>query len=273
MVKFKSILPKIFLILVLIVLYTPIIFVIVYSFSGTTNFTFPRGFTLEGYSAIFTSGSRGKLFDSLKNTIILALVSSVISTIIGSISAVGIYYMKPKVRLMVENVNQLPIINSEIVMAVSLMLFFVTFKFPPGWTRLIIAHVTFCTPYVILSVMPRLMQMDPNVYEAALDLGANPIKALFKVIIPMVMPGILSGAAMAFTISLDDFIITQINKGATTGIDTLSTYLYSSTKSASGFAAYWYPVFSIIILIVVTIVLVGNYVKFRREKTKKSGEK
>ncbi|HQC54500.1 MAG TPA: ABC transporter permease [Clostridia bacterium] len=268
MVKIKSILPKIFLVLVLIVLYTPIIFVIVYSFSGTTNFTFPRGFTLSGYADIFTSGSRDRLLDSLKNTIILAVVSSAISTIIGSISAVGIFYMKPKTKTVVENINQLPIINSEIVMAVSLMLFFVTFKFPPGWVRLIVSHVTFCTPYVILSIMPRLMQMDPNVYEAALDLGANPVKALFKVIIPIVMPGILSGAAMAFTISLDDFIITQINKGATTGIDTLSTYLYSSTKSASGFAPYWYPVFSILIVVVITIVLVGNYVKFRRMKSK-----
>lgn len=264
----KKILPKIFLAIVLFMLYAPIVFVIVYSFSGTINFTFPKGITLSGYAQIFTSSQRVKLLDALRNTIVLAVVSSLISTIIGAFSAVGIYYMKPKARRIVENVNQIPIVNSEIVMAVSLMLFFTTFAFPPGWTRLIIGHVTFCTPYVILSIMPRLMQMDPNIYEAALDLGANPIKALFKVIIPMIMPGIIAGAAMAFTISLDDFIITQINKGATTGIDTLATYLYSSQRTASGFAPFWYPLFSIIIVLVITIVLVANYVKIRKTKPK-----
>ena len=153
---------------------------------------------------------------------------------IGSIAAVGIFNLKPRVRKVVENINQLPIINSEIVMAVSLMLFFSTFAFPQGYVRLIIGHISFCTPYVVLSVMPRLMQMDPNIYEAALDLGASPIKALFKVILPMIFPGIVSGFAMAFTISLDDFIITQLNKGASTGIDTLSTYFDNHCRRGSG---------------------------------------
>ncbi|NLT18552.1 MAG: Inner membrane ABC transporter permease protein YdcV [Firmicutes bacterium ADurb.Bin080] len=268
----KKISPKIYLIIILALLYAPIIFVVVFSFSNTTNFTFPRGFSLEGYRAIFTSSHAEKLLDSLKNTIIIAVISSIASTIIGSVSAVGIFYMKPKTKATFENINQLPIVNSEIVMAVSLMLFFTTFSFPTGWLRIIIGHITFCTPYVILSVMPRLMQMDSNIYEAALDLGASPVKALVKVILPIIFPGIISGAAIAFTLSIDDFIITQINKGAATGIDTLSTYLYSSTRSASGFEPFWYPLFTIIIIIVITIVLLVNLNKFKTKGKKKEEE-
>ena len=148
------------------------------------------------------------------------------------------------------------------------MLFFATFGFPQGYFRLIIGHVSFCTPYVILSVMPRLMQMDPNIYEAALDLGASPIKALFKVIIPTILPGVISGFAMAFTISLDDFIITQLTKGASTGIVTLSTYLYSSLRNASGLKPFWLPVFSIIIVLVVFVVLFSNLRSYKKDGKK-----
>lgn len=266
----RKIAEKGYIFLMLGILYAPILMIIIYSFSNTNNFTFPEGFTFEAYVQLFTNAPR-KLWDSLLNTIIIAVVSSVLSTLIGSISAVGIYYLKPKARRIVENVNQLPIINSEIVMAVSLMLFFATFGFPQGYVRLIIGHVSFCTPYVILSVMPRLMQMDPNIYEAALDLGANPVKALFKVVLPTILPGIISGFAMAFTISLDDFIITQLNKGASTGIDTLSTYLYSSLRNASGLKPFWLPVFSIIIVVVVFVVLFSNLRSYKKG-SKKEGK-
>lgn len=268
----KKVVEKGYLFLVLALLYAPIVFVMVFSFSNTNNFTFPNGFTLDGYKAIFTSPQAANLLSALKNTVIIAVISSVAATVIGAVSAVGIFYLKPRVRRVVENVNQLPIINSEIVMAVSLMLFFTTFGFPQGYLRLILGHITFCTPYVILSVMPRLMQMDSNVYEAALDLGASPIKALIKVIIPIILPGILSGFAMAFTLSLDDFIITQINKGATTGIDTLSTYLYSSTRNASGLATFWFPIFTIFIILIVTAVLIINFRSYKK-KTPGKGEK
>lgn len=159
-----------------------------------------------------------------------------------------------------ENVNQIPIINSEIVMAVSLMLFFVTFKFPEGYVRLILGHISFCTPYVILSIMPKLASLDPNVYEAALDLGANPIKAMTKVMIPMIAPGIVSGFVMAFTLSMDDFIITQINKGASTGINTLSTYIYADAR-IKGLSPFWFAIFSIIFVVVLGILLVMNFRK------------
>lgn len=258
----KKLASKAYIILMLGLIYAPILMIIVYSFSNTNNFTFPEGFTFDAYISLFTDAPQ-KLWSSLRNTIVIAVIASVASTVLGSISAVGIYYLRPTPKKIVENVNQLPIINSEIVVAVSLMMFFGTFGFPQGYIRLIFGHISFCTPYVILSVMPRLMQMDPNVYEAALDLGANPIKALFKVILPIILPGILSGFVMAFTISLDDFIITQLNKGASTGIDTLSTYLYSSLRNASGLKPFWLPVFSIIILVVVLVLLLANLRSFK----------
>ncbi len=264
----KKIAEKGYVFLILALMYLPIVLVIVFSFSNSTTFSFPDGFSVEAYRALFTSAPQ-KLWDSLANTLIIAAISSVAATLIGSVAAVGIYYMKPRARHIVENINQMPIVNSEIVMAVAFMLFFTTFAFPSGYVRLIIGHITFCTPYVVLSVMPRLMQMDSNIYEAALDLGASPIKAMFKVVVPYIMPAVLSGFAMAFTISLDDFIITQMNKGASTGIDTLSTYLYSSLRNAQGLRAYWLPAFSIIIVIVVGLVLLINLRSYKKEGRKK----
>lgn len=150
-------------------------------------------------------------------------------------------------------------------MAVSLMIFFVTFSFPEGYLRLIIAHIAFCTPYVVLSVLPKLESMDPNVYEAALDLGANPFKALVKVLFPMITPGIVSGFVLSFMLSMDDFIITQINKGASTGINTLSTYIYSDAR-VQGLEPFWYAIFSIIFVIILALVLTLNLVRINRRK-------
>ena len=194
-------------------------------------------------------------------------LTSVIATVMGTFAAIGIFAMGRKARRVLENVNQFPIINSEIVMAVSLMIFFVTFTFPEGYLRLIIAHIAFCTPYVVLSVLPKLESMDPNVYEAALDLGANPFKALVKVLFPMITPGIVSGFVLAFTLSMDDFIITQINKGASTGINTLSTYIYSDAR-VQGLEPFWYAIFSIIFVVILALVLTLNLVKINRRKQK-----
>ncbi len=264
----KKIAERGYIFLILALMYLPIIMVIVFSFSGSSRFVFADGFTFDSYRQLFTAAPQ-KLWDSLVNTVIIAVVSSVAATAIGSVAAVGIYNMKPRFRRIVENVNQLPIINSEIVMAVSLMLFFATLRIENAYVRLILGHITFCTPYVVLSVMPRLMQMDPNIYEAALDLGASPVKAMAKVVVPYILPGVLSGFAMAFTISLDDFIITQLTKGASSGVDTLSTYLYSSLRTAGGMRPYWLPVFSIIIVAVVGIVLLINVRSYKKEGRKK----
>lgn len=262
----KKVLAKAYLYILLAILYAPVILIIIFSFFNTSLFTFDNGFSFEAYKSIFTSDKTPELLAALKNTLIIAVVSSVVSTIIGTFSAIGIFCLKPRARKVVENVNQLPIINSEIVMAVSLMIFFVTFSFPAGYFRLIIGHISFCTPYVILSVLPKLQTMDNNVYEAALDLGANPMKAMFKVILPILTPSILSGFMMAFTLSMDDFIITQINKGAATGINTLSTYIYADAR-IQGLSPFWFAIFSIIFIVVLTTILVVNVIKARRDKS------
>ncbi len=256
----KKVLGKAYIYIILALLYAPILLIIVYSFSNTSNFSFRHGFSFEAYKSIFTSEKTPELMSALKNTLLIAAISSVVSTVLGAFSAIGIFSLGKKARRVVENVNQIPIINSEIVMAVSLMLFFVTFKFPEGYVRLILGHISFCTPYVILSIMPKLASLDPNVYEAALDLGANPIKAMTKVIIPMIAPGIVSGFVMAFTLSMDDFIITQINKGASTGINTLSTYIYADAR-IKGLSPFWFAIFSIIFVVVLGILLVMNFRK------------
>lgn len=256
----KKVLGKAYIYIILALLYAPILLIIVYSFSNTSNFSFRHGFSFEAYKSIFISEKTPELMSALKNTLLIAAISSVVSTLLGAFSAIGIFSLGKKTRRVVENVNQIPIINSEIVMAVSLMLFFVTFKFPEGYVRLILGHISFCTPYVILSIMPKLASLDPNVYEAALDLGANPIKAMTKVMIPMIAPGIVSGFVMAFTLSMDDFIITQINKGASTGINTLSTYIYADAR-IKGLSPFWFAIFSIIFVVVLGILLVMNFRK------------
>lgn len=253
----KKIFEKSYLAIILALLYAPIILIIVFSFSNSSTFTFKDGFSLEAYASIFTSDKTPELLEAVKNTFLIATIASVAATLLGSVAAVGIYSLGKRSRRIVENVNQLPIINSEIVMAVSLMLFFVTFKFPAGYIRIILGHIAFCTPYVVLSVMPRLTQMDPNIYEAALDLGASPIKALIRVMLPILSPGIVSGFVLSFTLSMDDFIITQINKGAATGINTLSTYIYEDAR-LKGLSPFWFAIFSIIFVAVLAIILLLN---------------
>lgn len=266
MKKSNKVFAEFYLALVLAVLYLPIVVIIVFSFANNSNFSFENGFTFEAYSAIFAGTAKSaKLLDAIKNTLILALSASAISTVLGAFSTIGIFYSKRATKKLTLTVNQLPMINSEIVMAVSLMVFFATFSvvFPQGWTRLIISHVAFCTPYVVLSILPRLQKMDPNMYEAALDLGATPLGALVKVVFPYIMPGIVSGFAMSFTLSLDDFIITQLNKGET-GIETLSTFIYEDARLKS-LEPFWFAVFSIFFVVILTFLLVTNLKKTSKE--------
>ena len=265
--RLKRFLADGYLAVVLALLYLPILLIIVYSFSGTSNFRFTHGFTFDSYKSLFSEDATA-LVSANKNTLILALSATAISTVLGAFSSVGIFCLKKRAKRVTLTVNQLPMINSEIVMAVSLMVFFSAFGFifPQGMTRLIISHVAFCTPYVILSVLPRLSRMDPNMYEAALDLGATPFGAMMKVVFPYITPGIVSGAAMAFTLSLDDFIITQFNKGDT-GIETLSTYIYEDARVKS-LEPFWFAVFSIFFVVMLTLLLVFNIVKSKKEAAK-----
>ncbi len=267
----RKVLERSYLAIILVLLYAPILFIIIFSFSNSSTFDFSDGFTFEAYKSIFTSDQTPILLEAVKNTFLIAIISATVATILGTISAVGIFSLGKRTRLLMEGVNQLPIINSEIVMAVSLMLFFVTFRFPAGYVRIIIGHIAFCTPYVVLSVLPKLARLNPNIYEAALDLGANPVKAMIKVMLPLLVPGVISGFILSFTLSMDDFIITQINKGAATGINTLSTYIYEDAR-VRGLSPFWFAIFSIIFVVVVAIVLLLQLKETLDSKKEKGGK-
>ena len=265
--NFAKTVSWIYLAVVLFVLYAPIFCIMLFSFFNTSLFSFSNGFSLEAYASIFTSDKAPELWRAIGNTFLIATVSAVVSTILGTFSSIGIFSLGRKTRRLVENVNQLPVINSEIVMAVSFMVFFSTLGFPEGYLQLFIAHIAFCTPYVVLNVMPQLVQMDSNIYEAALDLGASPMKAMTQVMLPMLRPGIVSGFVLSLTLSMDDFIITQINKGTTTGIETLSTFIYSDAR-VKGMEPFWSAVFSIIFVVVLTLLLIMNLKKVSKKEAK-----
>lgn len=264
--KKAKFLSNTYLALILALLYLPIVVIIIFSFANNSNFSFSNGFSFDAYIDMVSGDKSQALGEAIKNTLILAVSSSVISTIIGTFATIGIFHLGRRTKKITLTVNQLPMINSEIVMAVALMVFFTAFStiFPQGWTRLIIGHVSFCTPYVVLSILPRLQKMDSNMYEAALDLGANPLSAMCKVVLPYIAPGIVAGAAMAFTLSLDDFIITQINKGDT-GIETLSTFIYEDARLKS-LEPFWFAVFSIFFVVAITLLLVINIKRGKNEK-------
>jgi len=197
----------------MVFLYLPIAVLILYSFNdGKTSVW--KGFTLKWYYELFNNSA---IMTSLYNTLIIAVLAALVSTVLGTLAAIGIYNMKKPVRSLVTNVSNIPIINPEIVTGVSFMLLFAflgtLFNFEMGFATVLIAHISFCTPYVILNVMPKLRQMDYSIYEAALDLGCNPRQAFFKTVMPEIMPGVISGMLMSFTYSLDDFVITYFTRG------------------------------------------------------------
>lgn len=213
MKKKRKIGSKIYVALVMVFLYLPIAVLILYSFNdGKTSVW--KGFTLKWYYELFNNSA---IMTSLYNTLIIAVLAALVSTVLGTLAAIGIYNMKKPVRSLVTNISNIPIINPEIVTGVSFMLLFAflgtLFNFEMGFATVLIAHISFCTPYVILNVMPKLRQMDYSIYEAALDLGCNPRQAFFKTVMPEIMPGVISGMLMSFTYSLDDFVITYFTRG------------------------------------------------------------
>lgn len=213
MKKKRKIGSKVYVALVMVFLYLPIAVLILYSFNdGKTSVW--KGFTLKWYYELFNNSA---IMTSLYNTLIIAVLAALVSTALGTLAAIGIYNMKKPVRSLVTNVSNIPIINPEIVTGVSFMLLFAflgtLFNFEMGFATVLIAHISFCTPYVILNVMPKLRQMDYSIYEAALDLGCNPRQAFFKTVMPEIMPGVISGMLMSFTYSLDDFVITYFTRG------------------------------------------------------------
>lgn len=228
MKKKGKIFSNIYVTLVMIFLYIPIAVLILYSFNNGKTSVW-KGFTFKWYIELFNNSS---IMTSLYNTLIVAVLAAIFSTVLGTLAAIGIYNMKKPLRSIVTNVSNMPIINPEIVTGVSFMLLFTflgnIFDFEMGFATVLIAHISFCTPYVILNVMPKLRQMDNSLYEAALDLGCSQGQAFFKVVIPEIMPGIVSGMLMSFTYSLDDFVITYFTRGPK--FQTLPIEIYTMLK-------------------------------------------
>ena len=256
-------LSKLYMTLVILFLYLPIFVLIVFSFNETKSRSVFSGFTFQWYIKLFQNEL---ILTSLRNTIFVAVSAAIVATVLGTIAAIGINAMSKPVKTTVLQVTNLPIINPEIVTGVSLMLLFVFFaarmNFEFGFWTLLIAHITFNVPYVILNVMPKFRQMNPFLYEAAQDLGCGPISAFFKVVLPEIMPGVLSGFLMSFTFSLDDFIISYFTSGATS--QTLPVTIYSMTRRK--ISPEINALSTIIFVIVVIVLITKNLIEIRTSK-------
>ena len=223
--KLEKFIKRFYLFIIFLFLYTPILTLMVFSFNDSKTMGKWNGFTLKWYVQLFNNN---RLMSALYYTVLIALLASVISTIVGTISAIAISQMKGKLKTLILNINYLPVLNPDIVTGIALMSLFIFLKFNFGFTTMLLAHITFDIPYVILSVLPKLKQLPENTLDAAADLGATPAYTLWKVIIPQIKPGIFSGFLMAFTMSIDDFVISFFTTGP--GVTNLSIEIYSMAR-------------------------------------------
>lgn len=230
--RLSSFVKNAYLALMLAFLYAPILMLTVFSFSNSKSRAVWGGFTLKWYGHLFHDPA---ILSALQVTLIVAVLSSLIATAIGTLAAIGLYGMKRGPRSLVMNVTYLPVVNPDIVTGISLMILFIFMRLQLGFVTLLMAHVAFNIPYVILSVMPKLTQLDSSVYEAALDLGATPGYALRKIILPEIMPGVITGLILAFTLSIDDFVISFFTSA---GVQNLSIYIYSAARRGVNPAIY-----------------------------------
>lgn len=260
MKKQKQPFLKILMFMMLVFFYLPIVFMIVFSFNESKSLTHFTGFSTQWYLKMLNNAS---MMESLYVTIVVALIATVVSTIVGTISAIGLSKSKKIVHDLVMQINDFPIMNPEIVTAIGLMLFFITINVEKGFLTMLLAHIAFCIPYVILSVMPKIRSLDPNLADAAMDLGCTPWQSLIKVIVPQIMPGIVSGALIAFTMSFDDFIISYFVTGR--GIKNLSIMVYTMSKRVNPSI----NAISTLVVVLITIVLIiVNVVPMIKEKRK-----
>ena len=254
----KKFLAKSYLWLVLVILYAPIAFIVIFSFTEAKSLGNWTGFSTQLYQNLFNGSMQNAsgLLAAVKNTLLIALAASIVATFLGTIAAIGIYNLKGRKKQTMTFLNNIPMINPDVITGVSLFLLFVFLGISQGYLTVILAHITFCTPYVVLNVMPKLRQMNPNIYEAALDLGATPSQALRKVLVPALRPGMISGFILSLTMSLDDFAVTFFTRG-TIGLDTLSTYIYADARKG-GLTPELKPLMSIIFLIILIVLLLIN---------------
>lgn len=247
----KNAAKRIYMIIILIFLYTPIFTLIILSFNSSKSMAKWGGFTLNWYSSLFRDSV---IMDSLYTTLLLALSAAIISTVLGTLACVAINKMKSRSRSVIMGVTNIPMVNAEIVTGIAFLLLFLGLGVTFSFYTVLIAHITFCIPYVVLSVMPKIRQIDNSTYEAALDLGASPLHAFFKVILPDLRSGILSGFLLAFTMSLDDFIVTHFTKGQ--GFDTLSTKIYTEVRK--GIRPEIYALSTLMFVTVFVLLLLAN---------------
>ena len=258
----KKSLQKLYLALIFIILYAPIVTLMVLSFNQSKTRSKWGGFTLKWYKELFQNE---QIMSAFYTTLIIAFLSAAAATVIGTAAAIAIQGMKSRWRTLYMGVTNIPMMNAEIVMGVSLMLLFIACRMTLGFGTILIAHITFNIPYVILSVAPKLKQTNRHVYGAALDLGASPLNAFFKVVFPDIVPGVLSGFMLAFTMSLDDFVITHFTKGP--GIDTLSTKIYTEVRK--GIKPEIYALSTIMFVTVLVLLILINYSPKEKEETRK----
>lgn len=262
----KKLLSRIYIILIFILLYAPIATLIVLSFNNSKSRAKWGGFTLKWYTSLFSNSA---IIGALTNTLVIAFISSLVATLIGTAAAIGINSMKRKWRSTFLMVTNIPMLNADIVTGISLMLIFLVAGVSFGFNTVLLAHITFNIPYVILSIMPRLKTVNPSIYEAALDLGASPVYAFFKVVFPDILSGILSGFMLAFTMSLDDFIITHFTKGP--GLDTLSTKIYTEVKK--GIKPEMYSLSTLLFITILILLIIINVMPERKNTSEKSTAK
>lgn len=262
MSKDKRVLGKVGMALLLVFFYAPILFMIIFSFNSSKSLTYFTGFSLRWYEAMLKNHG---MMESLYVTIVIALLATIISTIIGTITAIGLSKSKKVLRAFISQVNDFPIMNPEIVTAIGLMLLFITFQIEKGFVTLLLAHIAFCIPYVILSIMPKIKSLDPNLADAAMDLGATPWQALVKVIVPQIMPGIVSGALIAFTMSFDDFVISYFVTGQ--GVKNLSIMVYTMSKRINPSVN---AISTLVVLLITITLTIVNVLPMIRKKTSPS---
>ena len=262
MSKDKRVLGKVGMALLLVFFYAPILFMIIFSFNSSKSLTHFTGFSLRWYEAMLKNHG---MMESLYVTIVIAILATIISTIIGTITAIGLSKSKKVLRAFISQVNDFPIMNPEIVTAIGLMLLFITFQIEKGFVTLLLAHIAFCIPYVILSIMPKIKSLDPNLADAAMDLGATPWQALVKVIVPQIMPGIVSGALIAFTMSFDDFVISYFVTGQ--GVKNLSIMVYTMSKRINPSVN---AISTLVVLLITITLTIVNVLPMIRKKTSPS---
>ena len=261
----KKIVERCYLGIICVFLYMPIFTLMVLSFNESKSMAKWGGFSLRWYQEMFQDEA---IREAIWNTLAIALISAVVATLLGTLACIGIQKMKSSSRAVILMLNNIPMVNSDIVTGISLMLIFVAFGISLNRNTVLIAHITFCIPYVVLSVLPKMKQAGKTTYEAALDLGATPIQAFIKVVLPEIRPGIVSGFLMAFTMSVDDFIITHFTRGA--GVNTLSTLIYSQVKV--GIRPSIYALSTVMFATVLILLIVANFLPgYREKRTKKAG--